>query len=77
MQFSMFLMHNDLDQRRWPIIGYRKEERNNMEYKISVAFAAFIAGLVGVFFTGYMVTGHGQDHIVEVLIAQFIGNGLL
>jgi hypothetical protein len=47
-----------------------------MEHKVAVAFAAFIAGLVGVFFTGYMVGGH-QDHLVEVLIAQYIGNGLL
>jgi hypothetical protein len=47
-----------------------------MEHKVAVAFAAFLAGLVGVFFTGYMVGGH-QDHLVEVLIAQYIGNGLL
>lgn len=47
-----------------------------MEHKVAVAFAAFLAGLVGVFFTGYMVGGH-QDHLVEVLIAQYVGNGLL
>lgn len=47
-----------------------------MEHKVAVAFAAFIAGVVGVFFTGYMVGGH-QDHLVEVLIAQYVGNGLL
>jgi hypothetical protein len=39
--------------------------------------AALVAGVVGVFFTSYMVGGHGTDHTVEVLIAQFIGNGLL
>ena len=49
----------------------------NMEYKISVAVAALIAGVAAVFFTSYMVGGHGNDHVVELLIAQFIGNGLL
>ncbi len=48
-----------------------------MERKISLALAALLAGLLGVFFTSYMVGGHGTDHSVEILIAQFIGNGLL
>ena len=48
-----------------------------MERKVGLAVAALIAGVVGVFFTSYMVGGHGTDHTVEVLIAQFIGNGLL
>lgn len=48
-----------------------------MEHKAGVAFAALIAGLVGVFFTVYMVSGHSHEHMVEILIAQFIGNGLL
>ena len=48
-----------------------------MERKVAIAVAALIAGVVGVFFTSYMVGGHGTDHAVEVLIAQFIGNGLL
>jgi len=48
-----------------------------MEHKVAVAVAALIAGIVGAFFTSYMVGGHGQDHLVEILIAQFIGNGLL
>ncbi len=48
-----------------------------MEHRIGVAFAALIGGIVAVFFTSYMVGGHGQDHTVELLIAQFIGNGLL
>jgi hypothetical protein len=48
-----------------------------MEHKVGLAVAALIAGVVGVFFTSYMVGGHGTDHTVEVLIAQFIGNGLL
>ncbi len=47
-----------------------------MEHKVGLAVAALIAGLVGVFFTSYMVGGH-TDHLVEILIAQFIGNGLL
>ena len=47
-----------------------------MERKIGIAAAALIAGLAGVFFTSYMVGGH-TDHLVELLIAQFIGNGLL
>jgi len=48
-----------------------------MEYRIGVALAALLVGIGTVFFTGYMVGGHGTDHIVELLIAQFIGNGLL
>jgi hypothetical protein len=44
--------------------------------KVVVALAAFVAGLAGVFGTSYMIGGH-LDHIIEVLIAQFIGNGLL
>ena len=48
-----------------------------MEYKIGVALAALLAGIAATFFTSYMVGGHGTDHIVELLIAQFIGNGLL
>ena len=47
-----------------------------MERKVGLAAAALVAGLVGVFFTSYMVGGH-TDHLVEILIAQFIGNGLL
>jgi hypothetical protein len=47
-----------------------------MERKVGIAVAALVAGLVGVFFTSYMVGGH-TDHAVEILIAQFIGNGLL
>jgi hypothetical protein len=30
-----------------------------------------------VFFTGYMVSGHGTEHLVEIVIALFITNGLL
>ena len=48
-----------------------------MEYRIGVALAALLAGIGAVFFTSYMAGGHGTDHIVELLIAQFIGNGLL
>jgi hypothetical protein len=48
-----------------------------VQNKLVVTFAAFVAGLAGVFGTSYMIGGHEQDHIVEVLIAQFIGNGLL
>ena len=48
-----------------------------MEHKITVALAALIAAVIGVFFTGYMVSGHSTDHMVEVLIALFITNGLL
>jgi len=48
-----------------------------MEYRIGVALAALLAGIAAVFFTSYMVGGHGTDHVVELLIAQFIGNGLL
>ena len=47
-----------------------------MERKVGIAVAALIAGLAGVFFTSYMVGGH-TDHLVEILISQFIGNGLL
>ncbi len=48
-----------------------------MAPKGAVAFAALIAGFLGVFFTRYMIGGHSADHMVEVEIAQFIGNGLL
>ena len=48
-----------------------------MERKAGIALAALIAGIAGVFFTSYMVGGHAEDHTVEILIAQFIGNGLL
>jgi len=48
-----------------------------VEHKLVVALAAFVAGLAGAFFTGYMIGGHSGDHLVEILIAQFIGNGLL
>jgi len=47
------------------------------EHRLLVAGVALVAGIAAVFFTGYMVGGHEQDHIVELLIAQFIGNGLL
>ncbi len=36
-----------------------------------------MAGLAGAFDTSYMIGGHAQEHIVAVLIVQFIGNGLL
>ncbi len=48
-----------------------------MQRKAVVAFSALVAGLIGIFGTAYMIGGHDQDHIVKVLIAQFIGNGLL
>ena len=50
---------------------------SNVEHKIVVAVAALIAGIAGVNFTGYMAGGHGTDHAIELLIAQYIGNGLL
>jgi hypothetical protein len=48
-----------------------------VQSKVAVALAALVAGLAGVFGTSYMIGGHEHEHIVEVLIAQFIGNGLL
>jgi hypothetical protein len=48
-----------------------------MDQRIAVALAALVAGIATVFFTGYMVGGHDTEHIVELLIAQYIGNGLL
>jgi hypothetical protein len=48
-----------------------------MAHKGALAFAALIAGFLGVFFTRYMVGGHSADHIVEVEIAQFIGKACL
>ena len=48
-----------------------------MDQRIVVALAALAAGIAAVFFTGYMVGGHDTEHIVELLIAQYIGNGLL
>jgi hypothetical protein len=51
--------------------------KSDMEHKVIVALAALVAGVVGVYFTGYMVGGHETDHLVEVVIAQEIGNGLL
>ena len=50
---------------------------SKMEAKITLALAALAAGVVAVFLTGYMVGGHDTDHLVELLIAQEIGNGLL
>jgi hypothetical protein len=47
-----------------------------MTDKITLVIAAVVAAFLGIFFTRYMVSGH-QDHLVEVLIAQFIGNGML
>ncbi|MFY9880375.1 MAG: hypothetical protein WAK39_13390 [Pseudolabrys sp.] len=38
--------------------------------------AAVVGAFADTFLTRCMVSGH-QDHLVEVLIAQFIGNGLL
>jgi hypothetical protein len=48
-----------------------------MDQRVAVALAALAAGIATVFFTGYMVGGHDTEHIVELLIAQYIGNGLL
>jgi cell shape-determining protein MreD len=48
-----------------------------VQSKAVIAVVALLAGLAGVFGTSYMIGGHEQEHIVEVLIAQFIGNGLL
>lgn len=48
-----------------------------MEHRIGVALAALLAGIAAVFFTSYMVGGHDTEHLVELLIAQYIGNGLL
>lgn len=48
-----------------------------MQSKAVIALVALVTGLMGVFGTSYMIGGHDQGHIVEVLIAQFIGNGLL
>ena len=50
---------------------------SNTEYKLVVAGVALVAGVAAVYFTGYMASGHGTDHAVELLIAQYIGNGLL
>ena len=47
-----------------------------MAEKTTLVIAAFVGAFAGIFLTRYMVSGH-QDHLVEVLIAQFIGNGLL
>jgi len=48
-----------------------------MEHRIGVALAALLVGIATVFFTSYMVGGHDTEHLVELLIAQYIGNGLL
>jgi hypothetical protein len=48
-----------------------------MEHKVTVALAALVAGVAGVFFTGYMIGDHGTEHMVELVVAQEIGNGLL
>lgn len=48
-----------------------------MQSKAAAALVALMAGLAGAFGTSYMTGGHAQEHIVEVLIAQLIGNGLL
>jgi Na+-transporting NADH:ubiquinone oxidoreductase subunit NqrB len=47
-----------------------------MSDKATAVIAAAVAGFLGIFFTRYMVSGH-TELLVEVLIAQFIGNGLL
>lgn len=47
-----------------------------MSDRAKAAVAAAIAAFLGIFFTRYMVSGH-TELLVEVLIAQFIGNGLL
>ena len=49
----------------------------NTESKLVVAVAALVAAIAAVYFTGYMAGGHGTDHAVELLITQYIGNGLL
>jgi hypothetical protein len=48
-----------------------------VQNKAAVILVALVAYLAGVFGPSYMIGGHEQEHIVEVLIAQFIGNGLL
>jgi len=50
---------------------------SDVQSKAAIALVALIAGLAGAFGTSYMIGGHTEEHIVEVLIAQFIGNGLL
>jgi Na+-transporting NADH:ubiquinone oxidoreductase subunit NqrB len=47
-----------------------------MSDKATAVIAAAIACFLGIFFTRYMVSGH-TELLVEILIAQFIGNGLL
>ena len=47
-----------------------------MAEKTRLVIAAFVGAFAGIFLTRCMVSGH-QDHLVEVLMAQFIGNGLL
>ncbi|MFZ0028167.1 MAG: hypothetical protein WA725_22195 [Pseudolabrys sp.] len=47
-----------------------------MAEKTTLVIAAVVGAFAGTFLTRYMVSGH-QDHLVEVLMAQFIGNGLL
>jgi len=47
-----------------------------MSDRATAVIAAVIAALLGIFFTRYMVSGH-TELLVKVLIAQFIGNGLL
>jgi hypothetical protein len=54
----------------------RGSRRGNMAEKTTLVIAAVVGAFAGIFLTRYMVSGH-QDHLVEVLIAQFIGNGLL
>jgi Na+-transporting NADH:ubiquinone oxidoreductase subunit NqrB len=48
----------------------------NMSDRATAVIAAVVAAFLGMFFTRYMVSGH-TELLVEVLIAQFIGNGLL
>jgi hypothetical protein len=47
-----------------------------MSDRATAVIAAAIAAFLAIFFTRYMVSGH-TELLVEVLIAQFIGNGLL
>jgi len=47
-----------------------------MSDRATAVIAAVVAAFLGMFFTRYMVSGH-TELLVEVLIAQFIGNGLL
>lgn len=55
----------------------KSSRRSNVQSKAAAALVALMAGLAGAFGTSYMTGGHAQEHIVEVLIAQLIGNGLL